>query len=278
MNARRDDMAEKAAQRGERKGFYIRPSAAIERGGGFFIPGLEGRRLRVAISGVVVALLAVNRGGTPLDDVTSFQLVSEAVAVVAATFLLFSTLDSASSETPTDSQQWPQQDELVLNPQLPSLLGKIFRGACYTIFDKTKGCSGVILFANDEPDASSGAICSVGVRFSACEKAWRLGSPLSALEPQQSLILQPNDGVAFERLVAFLPPNTSRVVLQPAGPGLFWLVGIRSDDGGDSAVGDCVRWAKLMEKLNVVSAKTANFDLSRPLSLDQDMNIPTEKR
>ena len=24
------------------KGFYIRPSAAIERGGGFFVPGLEG--------------------------------------------------------------------------------------------------------------------------------------------------------------------------------------------------------------------------------------------
>ena len=30
------------------KGFYIRPSAAIERGGGFFVPGLEGTKLRVA--------------------------------------------------------------------------------------------------------------------------------------------------------------------------------------------------------------------------------------
>ena len=31
----------------KRKGVYSRPSAAIERGSGFFIPGLEGGRVRV---------------------------------------------------------------------------------------------------------------------------------------------------------------------------------------------------------------------------------------
>ena len=40
------------------KGFYIRPSAAIERGGGFFVPGLEGTKLRVALGGGLVGLVA----------------------------------------------------------------------------------------------------------------------------------------------------------------------------------------------------------------------------
>ena len=38
------------------KGFYIRPSAAIERGGGFFIPGLEGAKLRIALGGGLLVL------------------------------------------------------------------------------------------------------------------------------------------------------------------------------------------------------------------------------
>ena len=33
-----------------KKGFYVRPSAAVERGGGFFIPGLEGYKLRLAVA------------------------------------------------------------------------------------------------------------------------------------------------------------------------------------------------------------------------------------
>ena len=49
------------AERGKQaKGFYLRPSAAVERGGGFFIPGLEGFRVRVAIAVVTLALLAFN--------------------------------------------------------------------------------------------------------------------------------------------------------------------------------------------------------------------------
>ncbi|KAK7235243.1 hypothetical protein SO694_00144064 [Aureococcus anophagefferens] len=42
------------------KGFYIRPSAAIERGGGFFVPGLEGTKLRVALGGGLVGLVALS--------------------------------------------------------------------------------------------------------------------------------------------------------------------------------------------------------------------------
>lgn len=45
---------------GERgmKGFYRRPSKAIEQGGGFFVPGLEGERVRLLTAfALLVALL-----------------------------------------------------------------------------------------------------------------------------------------------------------------------------------------------------------------------------
>jgi hypothetical protein len=43
------------------KGLYVRPSKALEVGGGFYVPGLEGYRLRVAIVGLVLTLLTLNR-------------------------------------------------------------------------------------------------------------------------------------------------------------------------------------------------------------------------
>lgn len=75
-----------AKRRGERRGFYMRPSAAIEKGGGFFIPGLEGERLRVFVSLAVLGLLALNR--FPGYDAAVSQLVSESIGALAATALL----------------------------------------------------------------------------------------------------------------------------------------------------------------------------------------------
>ena len=68
------------------KGFYIRPSAAIEKGGGFFVPGLEGARVRVALGGGLLALVvgsAAADGGAPLS-----VRVSEAVALAATLAIL----------------------------------------------------------------------------------------------------------------------------------------------------------------------------------------------
>ena len=51
------------------KGVYIRPSSAIERGSGFFVPGLEGPRVRFVFVGILLMLTAINHqlmGGTNL--------------------------------------------------------------------------------------------------------------------------------------------------------------------------------------------------------------------
>jgi hypothetical protein len=39
------------------------PSRAIEKGGGFFVPGLEGERIRVLTQRLWIFMLAVNRNG-----------------------------------------------------------------------------------------------------------------------------------------------------------------------------------------------------------------------
>ena len=41
-------------------GYYVRPSAALERGGGFYVPGLEGDRLRLLVA--VVLLVGCDKG------------------------------------------------------------------------------------------------------------------------------------------------------------------------------------------------------------------------
>jgi hypothetical protein len=51
---------------------YVRPSAAIERGSGFFVPGLEGGKARLAMGTVLVALCIVQQHqladlGVPMD-------------------------------------------------------------------------------------------------------------------------------------------------------------------------------------------------------------------
>jgi hypothetical protein len=46
---------------GRKHGVYTRPSAAIERGSGFFVPGLEGPKVRVVFGIVLLGFVALNK-------------------------------------------------------------------------------------------------------------------------------------------------------------------------------------------------------------------------
>lgn len=70
----------------QKASFYKRPSKAIEMGGGFFIPGLEGYKLRLATAVVVLVLLGLNR--YPGYDVAPSQATSEVIGAGAAVILL----------------------------------------------------------------------------------------------------------------------------------------------------------------------------------------------
>ncbi|KAL9184323.1 hypothetical protein ACHAXT_002409 [Thalassiosira profunda] len=70
------------------RGIYARPSAAIEKGSGFFIPGLEGSRIRFLFGITVLLADAANHalvGGRPGDW---GQLVAESLAAFYGTLLL----------------------------------------------------------------------------------------------------------------------------------------------------------------------------------------------
>lgn len=85
LQSSRMDDPDMAGQRGL-KGYYRRPSRAIEKGGGFFVPGLEGERIRVLTASAIFVLFAINRIGVQTSSVQ--QLVSEFTGI-AVTALLF---------------------------------------------------------------------------------------------------------------------------------------------------------------------------------------------
>jgi hypothetical protein len=68
------------------KGYYRRPSRAIEKGGGFFVPGLEDEKVRVVTAAFLLFLFAANRFGMQFS--TAPQIISEFTGI-AATLILF---------------------------------------------------------------------------------------------------------------------------------------------------------------------------------------------
>jgi len=88
-----------AAPKNKGSALYKRPSIAIEKGGGFYIPGLEGPRLRLAVSALALCLLAANHSSRQLA-LNQSALVSEALAITAACTLgAFAWRESVSAAT-----------------------------------------------------------------------------------------------------------------------------------------------------------------------------------
>ena len=82
------------------KGVYSRPSAAIEKGSGFFVPGLEGSKVRILFGALVLLLNAINHQvsvNAKLDEVAGFAL-SEKIATFYGIFLLFQGLIEFAKE------------------------------------------------------------------------------------------------------------------------------------------------------------------------------------
>jgi hypothetical protein len=80
-------------KRKKAKGVYVRPSAAVERGSGFFFPGLEGPRVRL----VVGSLLLVATVGNHVYS-SSTSLFSEALAVLCSLLVLLQGAIETSKE------------------------------------------------------------------------------------------------------------------------------------------------------------------------------------
>ena len=78
------------------KGFYRRPSKAIEQGGGFFIPGLEGERVSIITAFALLIALLVNQIGQSFT--TSNEVVSEVIGAAVIVVLFIQGISAAIGE------------------------------------------------------------------------------------------------------------------------------------------------------------------------------------
>ncbi len=103
------------------RGIYARPSAAIERGSGFFIPGLEGSRIRL-LFGILALVLVVANHFFFLDDVGEVidnnSRVGMVIAELISTFygavlILQGTIDFGVENSSTSSSNAATRGELM---------------------------------------------------------------------------------------------------------------------------------------------------------------------
>jgi hypothetical protein len=107
-------------------GVYVRPSSAIERGSGFFVPGLEGPKVRLLVGCILLGFTAVNHwlsewslndnGSTSSTITTSTTTtatdVPELVALTYSIYVLF----QAVVEFAKEQQQQQQQSSVAGGP------------------------------------------------------------------------------------------------------------------------------------------------------------------
>lgn len=78
--------------------YYKNPSKAIEKGGGFYIPGLRGPRLRIAVSTLSCALLSLNHLTAGAEAAQKSLQASETIAATAAFAVLATALADIAEE------------------------------------------------------------------------------------------------------------------------------------------------------------------------------------
>lgn len=79
---------EKKEEPRKAQGVYVRPSGAIERGSGFFVPGLEGPKVRVLFGGILLVLTAINHWVASQTASIDWSL-EEGMAIGYALLVLF---------------------------------------------------------------------------------------------------------------------------------------------------------------------------------------------
>lgn len=97
------------------KGYYRRPSKAIESGGGFFIPGLEGNRIRIISSTIFLLSIFINHIDVIRADQT--QAISELCGVSMSVLLFLQGIAPSISKFATV----PQNDRKDVNLQAQNM-------------------------------------------------------------------------------------------------------------------------------------------------------------
>lgn len=217
------------------KGFYIRPSRAIEKGGGFFVPGLEGDRIRIISSVFLLALCIINASGMDKENLTFSQAVS-ILTGGAASLLLFTQgiapLLSQLFTTPDTKSSASRRGELVALSTSSSLMNAAYASSLRDISRAVAAtCYGLKFIAAFEPSQATGG--EHGQHHLACLLAF--GPADWAIDPSSILPLD----VATSTL-ALKSSSEERFMLFPVSTGDEWIQGLLrnwpEEGGGDERV------------------------------------------
>ena len=205
-------------------GYYVRPSAALERGGGFYVPGLEGDRLRLLVAVVLGVGLVLNRvlsEGTPVLS----QGISEALGATGCGLLIFQVV--------SDEEEARVQENVArraaavarlrelneLSPALPAAAAERARWAAGALLRLTPACA-VVWLSEEAGEGPSVPLLRFG-RFdeeSAPEDAPRAAAALLArLGGAEAAAVE---DLAEERL-PLLPASCASLELRRCGPGVL---------------------------------------------------------
>jgi hypothetical protein len=155
------------------KGVYVRPSGAIERGSGFFFPGLEGPRVRVLFGTVVLGLTALNHALAVSAASSSDGLSLEEIVAIGYSFLV---LFQAAIEF--------GKEELIVEGNTSA---EVAAGAA--------GKSGSSLLQRDLAQQWSTAMDQT--YYSKDKIQWAAASYLSITPATQMLLLTKNDAILY---------------------------------------------------------------------------------
>jgi len=135
-----------------KRGIYSRPSAAIERGSGFFIPGLEGGRVRIVFGLVLIIANVVNNNiGTAATSAVNVEYgITEWIGIIFSIIIISqgifegmeensTTNDSESSSSSSSIDSSNNKIEVIqnFNPSLSSILINELRWVGLNIFSFT---------------------------------------------------------------------------------------------------------------------------------------------
>jgi hypothetical protein len=219
----KETQSEAIARRGERKGFYVRPSAAIEKGGGFFIPGFEGWKLRGLIASVLVFLLFSNRAGG--YDPTPNQLVSEAIASTAVLALIVQTANQYLGFGDAVAKASEQAGDLTRSTYLRPEADEFTATWAAKALVYTSDASVVILFRDGQVETLAGAFERGHPLVKQADEGAIL--PLEDYEPflEQERTDFDKKSPQAALLVDYVPASCTAFCSHVVGPGCFWVLG-----------------------------------------------------